>query len=160
VQTEERTGNPATEQPAGELDRVLKAHKNNVIAYLFGHDHNHQICRDKRDGKNKNVCNGFWEVQTASLLEFSQEARQIKIKSAGEGMAFLEVVSFQERLANTTDERARAVALARAAAQRDWCRSQPNARCSEGNRRVHRADGDDTYARLWFKLPGLDARDR
>jgi len=148
IMTQEDTGNPATAQPAGELERILKAHKN-VIAYFYGHHHEHQICRDDRPG----VCSQFWEVQTSSVIEFPQEARRIKVKYAGKGLAFLELVTFHERLANTTDERAHAIGLARRGAERDWCRTHEDVRCSE-DLRVYRTDGRDTHARLWFRLPG------
>jgi hypothetical protein len=133
----------------GEFERMLRAHKPNVIAYFYGHDHSHQICGDTdRDDR----CTQFWEVQTASLLEFPQEARRVKIKYAGKGMGFLEVVAFHENLANGDDELGRAVARARAAAELDRCRTDTSTKCSDDHR-VYRTDGHDTNARLWFKLP-------
>lgn len=132
----------------GEFEHLLRAHKPNVIAYFYGHDHNHQICRDtNRD----DVCTQFWEIQTASLLEFPQEARRVKIKYAGRGMGFLEVVAFHENLANGDDDLGRAVARARTAAELDRCRTA-DVNCSDDHR-VYRTDGHDTNARLWFKLP-------
>lgn len=134
----------------GQLESVLQAHRN-VIAYLFGHDHNHQVCRDTGEDRGE-VCTRFWEVQTASLLEFPQEARRVRIKYAGKGMAFLELVVFQENLQNRNDQIGRAIALARAAAQRDRCRTDASVKCSDDNR-VYRTDGNDANVRLWFKLP-------
>jgi 3',5'-cyclic AMP phosphodiesterase CpdA len=135
----------------GEFERLLRAHKPNVIAYVYGHDHDHQICRDNRENQDE-VCTQFWEIQTASLLEFPQEARRVKIKYAGKGMAFLEVVAFHENLATGDDELGRAVARARTAAQIDHCRTDRNVNCSD-DERVYRIDGNDANARLWFKLP-------
>jgi hypothetical protein len=97
------------------------------------------------------ACTQFWEVQTASLLEFPQEARRVKIKYAGRGMGFLEVVAFHENLTNRDDDLGRAVDRARTAAELDRCRTS-DAKCSEDHR-VYRTDGHDTNARLWFKLP-------
>lgn len=133
----------------GEFERLLRAHRPNVIAYFYGHDHKHEICRDTNRDE---VCTQFWEVQTASLLEFPQEARRVKIKYAGKGMGFLEVVAFHENLSNGDDDLGRAIARARAAAELDRCRTAADAKCSDDHR-VYRTDGNDTNARLWFKLP-------
>lgn len=134
-------------QPTGDLLEVLNAQKN-LIAYFYGHGHEHQICGDH---KRSDACSKFWEVATASLLEFPQEARRVKIKDVGDGLGFLELVAFRERLEGR-DERTTAIKTARTAGERDWCYSTPSATCE--NNHVQRTDGHDANARLWFLLPG------
>jgi hypothetical protein len=137
-------------QTPGALEQILRDHNDklgNVIAYFYGHHHNHAICRDGR----ANVCDKFWEIETSSLLEFPQEARRVRIKYAGDGLAFLELVAFRERLLKE-DERAAGIELARAAAQRDACTTTQDLPCTK-DQRVIRSDGHDTNVRLWFRMP-------
>jgi 3',5'-cyclic AMP phosphodiesterase CpdA len=131
------------------LAEILGAHRN-VVGYLYGHSHRHEICGDKRPG----VCSKFWEVQTASLVEFPQEGRLVRVKQVSEDLAFLELTAIRERLADQGTELARYVALARRGAERDYCHTKrgTKVRCS-ADQRPYRADGHDANARLFFRLP-------
>lgn len=125
----------------------------NVVGYLYGHHHENAICRDKRfdaQGNNR-TCTKFWEIQTASLIEFPQEMRMVKIKQMGTNLGFLEVPTFSENLTDPTSQNAQFIRLAKRGAERDHCVTHEG-RCSD-DKRVYRTDGNDTAARLFFKLP-------
>ena len=130
------------------LEETLVEHKN-VVAYFYGHEHQHGICRDHRNGRRP--CRDFWEIETASLIEFPQEGRLVRLKYVGAGLAFLEVTVFKENLAVRDDALAKAVELGRRGAERDLCRTN-QANCSD-DLRVYRNDGRHTNARLFFRLP-------
>ncbi|HEU4729075.1 MAG TPA: metallophosphoesterase family protein, partial [Kofleriaceae bacterium] len=139
------------------LEELLVAHNqqhHNIVAFLFGHHHVHEICKDPRP----TACASFWEVQTASIVDYPQEGRLVRIKDAGHGLAFLELTSFGPHLAGGSDEFSRALAIAHHGAERDYCRTVPGARCSE-TLEPYRTDGHDTYARLFFVLPGYPRPD-
>lgn len=136
--------------PNYTVAKLLEASPN-VVAYLFGHNHWHSICGDGRP----DVCSKFWEVETASLIEFPQEGRLVRIKQISEDLAFLELTALRERLVSQDSELARYVALARRGAERDFCYTQretPKGRCS-ADQRPYRTDGRDASARLFFRLP-------
>lgn len=52
-----------------ELIAVLAQH-NQVIAYLAGHDHRHEI---------EDIGGHFWQIETASLIDWPQEGRVIEV---------------------------------------------------------------------------------
>jgi hypothetical protein len=142
----------AVEQPdhseKTNLADLLDGYAPNVVGFLFGHNHAHQICGDDRKG----VCTHYWEVETASLIEFPQEGRIVRIKQVAGDLAFFELTVFHERLANPDGEIGKLIDLARAGAQRDFCHTKPTASCT-ADQRVYRQDGRDANARLFFKLP-------
>jgi 3',5'-cyclic AMP phosphodiesterase CpdA len=148
LEVEPQDADPAA--PKYTVAKVLEASPN-VVAYLFGHNHWHSICGDGRP----DVCSKFWEVETASLIEFPQEGRLVRIKQISEDLAFLELTALRERLVGQESELARYVALARRGAERDFCytkRETPEGRCS-ADKRPYRTDGRDANARLFFRLP-------
>nr|HEX4316760.1 metallophosphoesterase [Kofleriaceae bacterium] len=120
----------------------------NIVAYLFGHNHAHQICGDNRPG----VCTHYWEVETDSLIEFPQEGRLVRIKRLAGNLAFLELTVFRERLDNPDGELGKYIDLARRGVERDFCHTKTWARCSD-DQRVYRQDGRDANARLFFRMP-------
>jgi hypothetical protein len=130
------------------LDDILTSHKPNVVGYFYGHFHEHGLCRDARS----NTCKNYWEIETGSVIEFPQEARMVRIKSIGGGIAFFEVSTFGEN----EKVKSREVELAHRGAERDFCmtkdRDSRNFECS-AEMRPYRADGRYTNARLFFKLP-------
>jgi hypothetical protein len=148
IEVEPQDADPVA--PKYTVARVLEGSRN-VVAYLFGHNHWHSICGDGRP----DVCSKFWEVETASLVEFPQEGRLVRIKQISEDLAFLELTALRERLVSQDSELARYVALARRGAERDFCytkREKPEGRCS-ADQRPYRTDGRDANARLFFHLP-------
>jgi 3',5'-cyclic AMP phosphodiesterase CpdA len=116
----------------------------NIVAFLYGHHHQLGLCREK------GACDRFWEIEAGSLIEHPQEGRLVRLKAVGRGLAFLEVVTFTERLADPDGAFATRVRLAREGADHDHCLRN---RCSDDDR-VRRQDGRDSNARLFFTLPG------
>jgi hypothetical protein len=129
-----------------DVEATLRASPN-VVAYLFGHHHKNEICGDRRPL----TCTKFWEIQTASLIEFPQEARMVRIKQVGKQLGFLEVSTFHEQLVGPDTPMARYVQLARRGAERDDC-TKTDVRCS-ADQRPYRDDGNSTDARLFFPMP-------
>jgi 3',5'-cyclic AMP phosphodiesterase CpdA len=138
-----------SKEPNRSVSDVLDASPN-VVGFLYGHAHRHSICGDGRTGH----CSRYWEVETASLIEFPQEGRLVRIKQVSDDLAFLELTALRERLADQGTELARYVALARRGAERDYCHThrETDVRCSR-DKRPYRADGRDANARLFFRLP-------
>ena len=82
---------------AATLDAELASHPN-VIAWVAGHTHRHRIRAFKvADGTGSNgvvtapvackgpgPCAGFWQIETASLVDFPQEARLLEFYQQGE----------------------------------------------------------------------------
>jgi len=138
-------------EPKRSVSKILDASPN-VVGYFYGHSHEHSICGDNREDK----CSRYWEVETASLIEFPQEGRLVRIKKINEGLAFLEVTALRERLTSEDNDLARYVRLARRGAERDFCYTRRGSvRCS-GDKRPYRTDGRDANARLFFALPKTD----
>jgi len=142
-----------TKSPAGvhETIRSVLASSPNVVGYFYGHDHAHGICRDEGS------CRGFWEVMTGSLIEFPQEARLVRVKNAGNGLGFLELLTFGERIENGNDDLGKAVELGHRGARRDYCANHEADRCSV-DLRPYRDDARHANARLFFRLPEFKAR--
>lgn len=134
------------------VEEVLRGSRN-VVGYLYGHHHENAICRDVRtDARgNRRTCSKFWEVQTASLVEFPQEVRMVKIRQLGRNLGYLEIPTFGESLADQTSQQAQLIRLARRGAERDHCVTHAG-RCSD-DKRAYRTDGNDLAARLFFRMP-------
>ncbi|MCC2655751.1 MAG: hypothetical protein K0Q76_859 [Panacagrimonas sp.] len=82
------------EVPAAELDALLASYPN-VIAWVAGHTHRHRIrpfvvangvgsngvvttavnCK----AANSSACTGFWQIESASLIDWPQEQRLIEV---------------------------------------------------------------------------------
>ncbi len=92
--TEYRVGEPLGGVSAEELDALLGSHEN-VVAWIAGHTHRNRIrpctpqgCTisgdsaaswDPADG------DGFWRVETASIVDFPQEGRIVEVWRLPEG---------------------------------------------------------------------------
>lgn len=91
--------------PAAALDAELASYPN-VIAWFFGHKHRHRIWPFKVEdgvGSNRPIgrittpvsckvagrCTGFWQINTAALIAFPQEARLLEIFDNGDGTGTL-----------------------------------------------------------------------
>jgi hypothetical protein len=130
---------------------LLDRNTPNVVGYFYGHNHAHSICGDNRTDK----CANYWEVETASLIEFPQEGRLVRIKKVSDKLAYFELTALHERLASPDTDLAHNVRLARRGAERDYCythRGEENLRCT-ADQRPYRLDGRDANARLFFALP-------
>ncbi len=101
---------------AGELREVLLAHPC-VVAWLNGHTHVHSVTAIS-DGAG----HGFWQITTASHIDWPQQARIVEFLSAGPGLAIActvidsaAAVSYRGSV-----EPADLAALARELAANDW----------------------------------------
>lgn len=63
-----------------QIVKLLLAHEN-VIAWVNGHTHRNQIWPHRR----KNARGGFWEINTASHIDWPQQARLIEIADNKDG---------------------------------------------------------------------------
>lgn len=116
-----------------------------IVGYFYGHHHANGLCRQGGS------CKDFWELEADSLQEYPQEGRLVRFKYVGGGWAFIETVTFGERLVPSEGEFSRRVNWARKGAERDFCLINKD-ECSHDGR-VRRSDGANTHARLFFKLP-------
>lgn len=80
------------EVTAAQLDAELASWPN-VVGWVAGHTHTHRVRAFKVNGgsgsngpittpiacKGPGACNGFWEIETASLIDWPQEQRMIEI---------------------------------------------------------------------------------
>lgn len=80
---------------AHELNELLGTY-GNVVAHIAGHTHENDIrpCRtgpsgcligEENSGPQPNVANGFWRIETASLVDFPQEGRIVEMFELGPG---------------------------------------------------------------------------
>ena len=71
---------PGRQRTGPELLDLLKAFPN-VVLWVNGHCHEHRVIRHRHDGPGT----GLWEVDTASLIDFSQQARTFELLDNGDG---------------------------------------------------------------------------
>lgn len=71
---------PGVRRGGAELVGLLERHPN-VVLWANGHCHEHRVIRHRANGPG----GGFWEVDTASLIDFSQQARTFEILDNGDG---------------------------------------------------------------------------
>jgi hypothetical protein len=102
---------------AGELRDVLLSHPC-VIAWVNGHTHEHKITAIRADG----APGGFWQITTASHIDWPQQSRVIELLATGEGLAICCTVldSAAPPAYGGGDGPAELAALARELAANDW----------------------------------------
>jgi hypothetical protein len=105
---------------AGELRDLLLAHPC-VVAWVNGHTHVHAITAIRQDG----YPGGFWQVTTASHIDWPQQARIIELLETGRGLAIACTVIDSAAPASYRDGEdtagpAELAALARELAANDW----------------------------------------
>jgi hypothetical protein len=151
-----QTDIPESDREKGDIKDLgtLLRRTPNIVAYFYGHEHRHGICKDWSQKDHPETCSKFWEVETGSIIEYPQEGRLVQLKYVGGGLAFLEVSVFKERLANPDGDLAKIVQTARRGAERDYCHSYGDMFCSPDKRVIYRTDGWYSNARLFFRLPG------
>jgi metallophosphoesterase (TIGR03767 family) len=102
---------------AGELRDVLLGHPC-VIAWVNGHTHEHKITAIRADGSP----GGFWQITTASHIDWPQQSRVIELLATDGGLAICCTV-LDTALRPRTPSRggpADLAALARELAANDW----------------------------------------
>lgn len=102
---------------AAELREVLLAHPC-VVAWVNGHTHVHAISAVRQEGSP----GGFWQVTTASHIDWPQQARIIELLETGSGLAICCTVidSAAPACYRGTAGPADLAALARELAANDW----------------------------------------
>lgn len=153
---------------AAALDAELASHPN-VVAWIAGHTHRHRIRAFKvTDGTGSNgavsapvackgpgACAGFWQIETASLIDFPQEARLLEIHERG-GTGVIRSTVLQhdfersQRLAER-DDRCQFYLTDPAMVEQAITDADISALCRQGGTR----DGEpaDRNVELFFRIP-------
>ena len=76
-----------------ELVRLLLHHPQ-VVALLCGHEHEHRIKAFAHPG---NPARGFWQIQTASLIDFPQQPRILEISNNADGTGTIRTFVFNQQ---------------------------------------------------------------
>jgi metallophosphoesterase (TIGR03767 family) len=104
---------------ADELRDLLLAHPC-VVAWVNGHTHEHAITAIRQDG----APGGFWQVTTASHIDWPQQARIIELLETPAGLALactvIDSAAPASYAAADPADPARLAALAREIAANDW----------------------------------------
>ena len=111
-------GDPQPRVLGDEVVAELLAHPN-VIAWVNGHTHSNNVWAHQRDGGG-----GFWEINTASHIDWPQQARLIEVTDNRDGTLsiFATMVDHGAPLAygGRLDGPMPLAALARELAANDW----------------------------------------
>jgi hypothetical protein len=104
---------------SGELRDLLLAHPC-VVAWVNGHTHTHAITAVRQDG----APGGFWQVTTASHIDWPQQARIIELLETPTGLVLactvIDSAAPASYAAADPADPARLAALARELAANDW----------------------------------------
>lgn len=157
------------EVTAARLDAEL-ARWPNVIAWVAGHTHRHRIRAfvvDGGSGSNGLVttnvdcvqpgaCTGFWQIETASLIDFPQQQRLIEIFANGDGTGSIRASVLthefmRSRLLAAADDRCAFYLSDPAAVAAGISEAGLNVLCNQGGTR----DGGpgDRNVNLIFRMP-------
>jgi metallophosphoesterase (TIGR03767 family) len=79
----EPCASPGSASPARETVRCLFLRHPALIAYVAGHEHRNRIEAHARPAA-WGIAGGFWEIATASHIEWPQQARLVDLLDAGE----------------------------------------------------------------------------
>jgi hypothetical protein len=76
---------PAAAPTLDETLRCLMLRHPSVIAFVNGHEHNNRInAFERKDGQGKTL-GGFWQINTASHIDWPQQSRTIDVVDDGDG---------------------------------------------------------------------------
>lgn len=109
---------------AHELNELLGQY-GNVVAHIAGHTHENDIrpCRtgptgcligELTSGAQPNVANGFWRIETASLIDFPQEGRIVEVFDLGGGEYALKLTMIRPDPNDPVANLSRALSIAEA----------------------------------------------
>lgn len=107
---------------ATRIEKLLLKHPN-VIAWVNGHTHTNQIWAHRRREKGKLV-GGFWEINTASHIDWPQQSRLLEIANNRDGSLSI-FATMVDHLGPATfngdfDDSVQLAGLARTIAANDW----------------------------------------
>lgn len=159
------------EVTAVELDGLLASYPN-LIAWVAGHTHQHRVrsfkvtagtgtngvvtapiaCKQAGEG----ACRGFWQIETASLIDFPQEQRMIEVFDNKDGTGTIRGPVLTHAFEKSkplaeADDRCALYLLDPASAQDMLTEANLAALCSQGGTRD--GDPDDRNVELTFKMP-------
>lgn len=157
------------EVTAVELDGLLASYPN-LIAWVAGHTHRHRVRPFKVTGdsgtngviaapvacKAPGACTGFWQIESASLIDFPQEQRLIEVFDNGDGTGTIRGPIFGHGYENSrrlavADDRC-ALYLADPAALVDLLtEADLGVLCSQGGTR--QGEASDRNVELTFRMP-------
>lgn len=157
------------EVTAAQLNAELASHPN-VIAWVAGHTHVHRIRPFKvEDGigsngsievpvdcKGPGACTGFWQIESASLIDFPQEQRLIEVFDNGNGSGTIRAPVLTHRLEGPrrlaeSDDRCAFYLTDPAAVAAAITEANLGALCAQGGVRVGTAT--DRNVDLMFNMP-------
>ena len=154
---------------AAQLDGELASHPN-VIAWVAGHTHRNRIRAFKVTGSTgtngtisapvactvPNACKGFWQIETASLIDTPQEARLIEVVDNGNGIGsirgtLIEHAFPKSRTLAASDDRCQFYVDDTAAVQRLITEGDITAICTAGG--TSEGEEVDRNVELIFQMP-------
>ncbi len=118
------------------FEKTVKKYPN-IFLHLVGHGHKHDVVSYKGDEAGS----GYWEIQTASLIEWPQQARlvEVALREDGVGEVITTVIDYGESNSIATDSRALSILT----------KQIPTALITAGDR----GDLEDRNLNLPFKIP-------
>jgi hypothetical protein len=154
---------------AVQLDSLLASYPN-VVAWVAGHTHRHRIRAFKVTGesgtngsitapvtcKRKNACKGFWQIETASLIDYPQEQRLIEVYDNKDGTGTIRGPVLQHNYEHVrplaeADDRCALYLLDPASLEVILTEADLSALCSGGGTR--QGEPKDRNVELTFKMP-------
>lgn len=162
------------EVPAAELDGLLASYPN-LIAWVAGHTHRHRVrpfVVNNGVGSNGTIsttvncrvagaCRGFWQIETASLIDFPQEQRLIEVFDNRNGTGTIRgpvmghTLELPRRLAEA-DDRCALYLADPASLEVLLTEADLGALCAQGGTRT--GEPGDRHVELMFRMPVFPAR--
>ncbi len=159
------------EVTAAQLDAELASWPN-VIAWVAGHTHRHRIRAFKVENgvganglvetpvecKGPGACRGFWQIETASLIDHPQEQRLIEIFDNGDGTGTIRGPVLTHDFAKSktlaaADDRCALYLTDPEAVQAAISEADLAALCSQGG--VRQGEATDRNVDLMFHMPSF-----
>ncbi len=155
---------------AAQLNGELASHPN-VVAWIAGHTHRNRIrafkVTDNTSGTNGTVtapvncapsktCTGFWQIETASLIDTPQEGRILQVLDNGDGTGVLRATLIghaftKSRTLADVDDRCQFYLDDTTAVQRLVTEGDLTALCEAGG--TSQGDPIDRNVDLLFRMP-------
>ncbi|HEY1077508.1 MAG TPA: hypothetical protein VGE51_12525 [Fontimonas sp.] len=157
------------EVTAAELDAELASWPH-VVAWVAGHTHQHRIRAFKvEDGigsngtvetpvtcKQQGACTGFWQIESASLIDHPQEQRLLELLDNGDGSGTIRASVLQHQFAASkplaeADDRCALYLTDPAAVAAAVSEANLSALCAQGGVRI--GTPGDRNVDLMFRMP-------
>lgn len=155
--------------PAAELDALLASYPN-LIAWVAGHTHRHRVRAFKVSNgigsngtvsapvacKKPGACRGFWQIESASLIDFPQEQRLIEVFDNRDGSGTIRgpILSHgldKPRALAEADDRCALYLADPASAEALLSEADLGVLCAQGGTRS--GEPQDRHVELIFRMP-------